>query len=955
MEAQGSVTVTARKTILTPKAIIHQKFGRQACYTVEEIVQESAQSECPGLSIPQKGPSLYRCRLELPEISVVSDTCKKKKDAEQSAAEMALSKLGITSTADDPTSLDLWDILVERIKFLFSDEFISSLHPLTGHLKGALCRDGDLCGSVPCSVFAVSDTKISTICKSMDPNVDLNPFLALPIIMNAAARIPSVVVSEKRYSIQRLRPYSPEILNSSTVQHPGPAASILVDAIYIPSSLEKNVRPVTLDLSPAGYYMDVIAQNLGVDDAGRVLLSRIVGRASSETRLYYAAPESHLLELSSDRVPVKDVHLEGSCNARASYFCGQVIHGDAIMASIGYTWRSTDLFYENLTMQMYHRILLSTFPSGTYKLSREAVLTAELPSQFTTKAYWKGSFPREVLCTFCRLHRLSEPVLSVISMPSAESGLSRLYKNVKLKETSTPPVGSLNEIPAATGDTDLADSGSTFRCEIKIYSKLQDLLMECSPSETYKKQSDSVHNASLKVLSWLSTYFNNVGMPLERLNSYAEDLAIKFYPERFYKQFVLYPYTEYSVRRNAEQKLLDEKPADGSCSLSEQGVTSLTVEGCDSGACPANGSLLCVSYSVFLAIEGEETKELLERKDEFEFEIGTGAVVSPLEAVVTQMSVGQSALFHTRLPPEYSILAAGNDSGRLLSLISSCRCYLQFSVTLLHVTEPSEERMEQALFSPPLSKQRVEFAVQHIRNSSAVSLVDFGCGSGSLLDSLLDYPISLETIVGVDISLKGLTRAAKILNSKLAAKTDLAVKTAILYEGSITVYDSRLHGVDIGTCLEVIEHMEEEEASQFGDVVLSHFRPRILIVSTPNYEYNPILQKSGNQEEDADEKSNIKFRNLDHKFEWTRQQFSEWACQLGDKHSYDVEFGGVGGTAGVEPGFASQIAVFKRKEGSGTETETNNNCSEETETETNNNCSEETYNVIWEWKSSVQE
>ncbi|CAN1227895.1 Small RNA 2'-O-methyltransferase [Linum grandiflorum] len=688
--------------------------------------------------------------------------------------------------------------------FLFGCvKFISSLHPLTGHLKGAFCRDGDLCGSVPCSVFAVSDTKISTICKSMDPNVDLNPFLALPIIMNAAARIPSVVVSEKR----------------------------------------------------------------------------IVGRASSETRLYYAAPESHLLELSSDRVPVKDVHLEGSCNARASYFCGQVIHGDAIMASIGYTWRSTDLFYENLTMQMYHRILLSTFPSGTYKLSREAVLAAELPSQFTTKAYWKGSFPREVLCTFCRLHRLSEPVLSVISMPSAESGLSRLHKKVKLKETSTPPVGSLNEIPAATGDTDLADSGSTFRCEIKIYSKLQDLLMECSPSETYKKQSDSVHNASLKVLSWLSTYFNNVGMPLERLNSYAEDLAI----------------------------------------------------------------------------EGEETKELLERKDEFEFEIGTGAVVSPLEAVVTQMSVGQSALFHTRLPPEYSILAAGNDSGRLLSLISSCRCYLQFSVTLLHVTEPSEERMEQALFSPPLSKQRVEFAVQHIRNSSAASLVDFGCGSGSLLDSLLDYPISLETIVGVDISLKGLTRAAKILNSKLAAKTDMAVKTAILYEGSITVYDSRLHGVDIGTCLEVIEHMEEEEASQFGDVVLSHFRPRILIVSTPNYEYNPILQKSGNQEEDADEKSNIKFRNLDHKFEWTRQQFSEWACQLGDKHSYDVEFGGVGGTAGVEPGFASQIAVFKRKEGSGTETETNNNCSEETETETNNNCSEETYNVIWEWKSSVQE
>ena len=40
--------------------------------------------------------------------------------------------------------------------------------------------------------------------------------------------------------------------------------------------------------------------------------------------------------------------------------------------------------------------------------------------------------------------------------------------------------------------------------------------------------------------------------------------------------------------------------------------------------------------------------------------------------------------------------------------------------------------------------------------------VDFGCGSGSLLESLLDYPTSLEKIIGVDISQKGLARAAKV-------------------------------------------------------------------------------------------------------------------------------------------------------------------------------------------------
>jgi hypothetical protein len=38
-------------------------------------------------------------------------------------------------------------------------------------------------------------------------------------------------------------------------------------------------------------------------------------------------------------------------------------------------------------------------------------------------------------------------------------------------------------------------------------------------------------------------------------------------------------------------------------------------------------------------------------------------------------------------------------------------CSLDFSVKVLQVTEPLEDRMKKALFSPPLSKQRVKFAV----------------------------------------------------------------------------------------------------------------------------------------------------------------------------------------------------------------------------------------------------
>nr|GEZ29493.1 small RNA 2'-O-methyltransferase isoform X1 [Tanacetum cinerariifolium] len=45
--------------------------------------------------------------------------------------------------------------------------------------------------------------------------------------------------------------------------------------------------------------------------------------------------------------------------------------------------------------------------------------------------------------------------------------------------------------------------------------------------------------------------------------------------------------------------------------------------------------------------------------------------------------------------------------------------------------------------------------------------VDFGCGSWSLFNSLLDYPTSLERIVGVNISTKAFTRAAKMVSSPL--------------------------------------------------------------------------------------------------------------------------------------------------------------------------------------------
>lgn len=91
-----------------------------------------------------------------------------------------------------------------------------------------------------------------------------------------------------------------------------------------------------------------------------VVVYRPIGKASSEGRLYFPALQASVLEPSSD-IGKNPCHSEGSCNARASYLSGEHIDGDAIFASIGYTWKSKDLWHEDLSMQSYYRSLMTDY------------------------------------------------------------------------------------------------------------------------------------------------------------------------------------------------------------------------------------------------------------------------------------------------------------------------------------------------------------------------------------------------------------------------------------------------------------------------------------------------------------------------------------------------------------------------------------------------------------------
>lgn len=94
---------------------------------------------------------------------------------------------------------------------------------------------------------------------------------------------------------------------------------------------------------------------------------RTVGKASSEMRLYFPAPEDPSLvsDLSLELLsPANETFSQGtSFNVRASYFSGQNIHGDVLLASVGHTWKSPDLYHEDVSLGTYYRFVLRVYIS----------------------------------------------------------------------------------------------------------------------------------------------------------------------------------------------------------------------------------------------------------------------------------------------------------------------------------------------------------------------------------------------------------------------------------------------------------------------------------------------------------------------------------------------------------------------------------------------------------------
>ena len=207
----------------------------------------------------------------------------------------------------------------------------------------------------------------------------------------------------------------------------------------------------------------------------------------------------------------------------------------------------------------------------------------------------------------------------------------------------------------------------------------------------------------------------------------------------------------------------------------------------------------------------------------------------------------------------------------------------------------AEEVIEKPL---RLNDLRLAAAVEALAASGAKRVIDLGCGEARLLRELMKRK-QFQEILGVDASLRALEIAAERLHlERMPPRQRDRIE---LLHGALTYRDRRLEGYDAAAVIEVIEHLDPPRLDAFEKALFACARPGTVVVTTPNREYNAKF----------DNLTAAGFRHGDHRFEWTRAEFRDWAGRVAEAHGYEAAFQGIG-EEDPELGQPTQMVVFTR-------------------------------------------
>jgi 3' terminal RNA ribose 2'-O-methyltransferase Hen1 len=216
-----------------------------------------------------------------------------------------------------------------------------------------------------------------------------------------------------------------------------------------------------------------------------------------------------------------------------------------------------------------------------------------------------------------------------------------------------------------------------------------------------------------------------------------------------------------------------------------------------------------------------------------------------------------------------------------------------------NAVEEPEDTPEAEEKATPLAVRRRDAIIAALKDAGAARVLDLGCGQGQLVQALLK-DVRFTEIVGTDVSMRALTIASRRL--KLDRMGERQASRVQLLQSSLAYTDNRLKGYDAAVLCEVIEHLDLPRLPALEYAVFGAARPRTVLVTTPNVEYNVRWETlpAGHT------------RHSDHRFEWTREEFRTWAAKVAERHGYEVEFLPVG-PDDPEVGPPTQMAVFSMR------------------------------------------
>jgi 3' terminal RNA ribose 2'-O-methyltransferase Hen1 len=208
--------------------------------------------------------------------------------------------------------------------------------------------------------------------------------------------------------------------------------------------------------------------------------------------------------------------------------------------------------------------------------------------------------------------------------------------------------------------------------------------------------------------------------------------------------------------------------------------------------------------------------------------------------------------------------------------------------------DEEEQKVERPL---GLHEQRIGTVLSVLRGAAARSVLDLGCGEGKLLRHLISDH-QFEKILGMDVSWRSIEIAAERL--KLSQLPERQRARIEIVQGSLMYRDKRLSGFDAAAVVEVIEHLDAARLAAFERVLFEFAKPSLVVITTPNAEYNALFPTLPVGH----------LRHRDHRFEWSRQEFSAWAERLASAFGYKLRIQPIGPEDSAH-GAPTQMGIFE--------------------------------------------